>query len=348
MSQRVLVTGVSGFIAKHVALDLLNTGFSVVGTIRNLDRADEVKQTLVNAKADVSELEFVQCDLGSDENWDDALSRCDYVQHVASPFPIKQPSDRFALVPAARDGALRVLKAAKNANIKRIVMTSSMVAMMYRARRPNQMEINEDDWSDVNWNRLTPYIVSKTMSEKAAWQWADENDWKQNLVTINPGFVLGPALDEHIGTSLSVIKLFMTGAYPAVPPVAFPVVDVRDLAKLHVRAMTNDKTPGRRLIGSANTITMADMAKIIKNKFPDFARKIPTRQLPKFMVHLISIFDRTLKTIIPDLGVTPVAKSQYVTELTGVEFRPADQAVIAAAQSLIDHDIVAPPKSSIK
>lgn len=340
MNHQVLVTGINGFIAKHVAVRLLSAGFAVLGTLRNRDWSDKIKSTFSSAGVDISRLDFIKCDLESDDNWDAAASQCDYIQHIASPFPIKQATKRFELVPAARDGVLRVLNSAKKANIKRVVITSSMVAMMYRANRPKQLEVNENDWTDAEWNLLSPYIVSKTLAEKAAWEWAEENDWKQKLVAINPGFVLGPALDENIGTSLTVIKLIMNGAYPAVPPVSFPVVDVRDLAELHVRAMTSDNTTGRRLIGAKNTKTLADMAKLLKNEFPNYARKIPTRQLPKFMVHLISIFDRTLKTVIPDLGVDPTANSAYVSQLTGIQFRPAEQSVIGAANSLIDHAVL--------
>jgi dihydroflavonol-4-reductase len=221
MSELVLVTGISGFIAKHVALNLLQCGYSVRGTLRTPKRADEVRQALQTHSADTSGLSFVEADLGSDSGWAEAASGCTYVQHVASPFPIKQPRHREALVPEARQGALRVLEAARAADVKRIVFTSSMASMIHRANRPKQMTVTEDDWTDPTLNRLSPYIVSKTRAERAAWDWARENGWERRLTVINPGFVLGPTLDGQTCTSLDVIKLFMKAAYPAVPPAVY-------------------------------------------------------------------------------------------------------------------------------
>ena len=341
MSDLVLLTGINGYIAKHVALALLRNGYRVRGTMRNASGADALRQTLKKHGADVSRLSFVEADLTSDNHWTEAVQECAFVQHVASPFPIEQPRDREALVPAARQGTLRVLKAARAAEVKRMVITSSMVAMMYRANRPSQIAIREQDWTDPEWPRLTAYIVSKTRAEKAAWEWAEEQGWKEKLATVNPGFVLGPGLDGRMGTSLNVIELLMTGAYPAVPPIAFPIVDVRDLAEIHVKAMTSEDARGRRLIGaSKETLTMRDLAVVLREAYPDRAKKIPTATLPGFFVKLLSIFDRTMSTIIPDLGVVPTAESDYVSEMTGVAFRPAKESVVASAQSLIDYGVL--------
>lgn len=340
MKEQVLVTGISGFIAKHVALRLLQNGNKVRGTIRSSVRADEVRRALQAHGGDTAELGFVEADLGSDSGWAEAVKDCAYVQHVASPFPMKQPRDRESLVPEARQGALRVLEAARAADVKRIVFTSSMVAMMYRANRPENMTVTETDWTDPDWEKLSAYIVSKTRAEKAVWEWADKHDWKQRLSVVNPGFVLGPALDNRTGTSLDVIKMFMKGAYPALPPAQYPVVDVRDLAELHVRAMTAEDTGGRRLIGAADTLSMREMGQILRNAFPDYAKKIPVRTLPGFMVGILSFFDRALKSVIPDIGVRPVADNGYVKKLTGISFRAAEEAVKAAGQCLIDNSLV--------
>ncbi len=340
MEEQVLVTGISGFIAKHVALKLLQTGYRVRGTLRTRSRADEVRHALQIHGADISGLSFVEADLGSDSGWTEAARDCAYVQHVASPFPMKQPRDRESLVPEARQGALRVLEAARAAGVKRMVLTSSMVAMMYRANRPAQILVSETDWTDPSWNQLSAYIVSKTRAEKAAWNWADENGWKSRLTAVNPGFVLGPALDDKTGTSLDVIKLFFKGAYPALPPVCYPVVDVRDLAELHIRAMTAQDAGGRRLIGAADALSMSEMGRILRNAFPDYAKKIPTRTLPGFLVRFLAVFDRALKSVIADVGVIPAADNAYVIEMTGISFKPAEEAVRAAGQSLIDHSLV--------
>ncbi|MBA4339897.1 MAG: epimerase [Hyphomonas sp.] len=331
---RVLVTGASGFIAKHVVLAALAEGHTVRGTVRTVRKADILKTTLAAEGADVSRLSLVEADLTADAGWADAMSSVDAVLHVASPFPISQPKGREDLVPAARGGALRVVKAALDADIKRIVLTSSMVAMMYRAGLSGDVTFREDSWSDPEWAPATPYIISKTRAERAVWDLAKERGATDAIVAINPGFVLGPALDAEIGASLEVIKLFMTGAYPAVPPVHFPVVDVRDLAALHIKALTAP-VGGRRLIGSGETISMQDMAKILRADLPDRAKKIPTGVLPKEVVRLIALFDPTLKTVLADLYARPVADAAYVSELTGVTFRPARDAVVAAGRSLI-------------
>jgi dihydroflavonol-4-reductase len=343
VSGLVLVTGISGFIAKHVALQLLQEGYAVRGTVRTASRADEVRQTLESHGADVSRLSFVEVDLGSDTGWAKAAAGCDHVQHVASPFPIEQPRDREALVPEARAGALRVLEAARAADVKRIVLTSSVAAMMYRANRPREFVVKEGDWTDAEWKALSPYQVSKTRAERAAWAWAEERGWTDRLVAVNPGFVLGPALDARTGTSLDVIKLFLEGAYPAAPKVCFPVVDVRDCAAVHVKAMTAAGAAGRRLIAAGETLSLPEMGAILREGFPDYAKKIPKGSLPDFFVRFLSVFDRSLKSVTPDLGVAPGVDSAYVTELTGVSFRSADEAVREAARSLIESEAVRLP-----
>lgn len=333
MADKILITGVSGFIAKHAALQLLTKGYEVRGSIRTLNKAVAVKKSLETAGADISRLSFVAADLSADEGWEEAAKGCDGVLHVASPFPLSQPRDRYALVPAAREGALRVLKAAKDAG--HIVMTSSMVAMMYRPDRPSEMAVTEDDWTDQDWKRLTPYIVSKTAAEQAAWDAAVIGGFKHRLTVVNPGLVLGPPLDDDIGASLDLIKLMMTGAYPAMPNVAYPIVDVRDVAAAHVAALETPEAGGRRLIACADSLSLKAIGDILREAFPDYAKKVPTATLPDAIVRLIALFDRSIATVIPDLGVKPKADTAYVTDLTGVSFRAAREAVIDAAAALI-------------
>lgn len=332
MTQKILITGVSGFIAKHIAFELLQKGYEVCGTVRALNKSEQVRRSLSEAGADVSRLTFAAADLVSDEGWAEAASGCAGIMHVASPFPISQPRDRNALTPAARDGALRVLRAGMKAD--RIVMTSSLAAMMYRPNRPKVMTVTEKDWTDVNWSALSAYVVSKTEAEKAAWDFATEKGFRHRLTVVNPGFVLGPALDDDLGASLDVIKLFMKGAYPAVPPASFPMVDVRDVAALHVRALEKPETGGRRLICAGETRSLKEIGEILSESFPAYAKKIPTRELPAWLVRMLALFDRNLASVMPDLGCEPHVDAAYVKELTGITFRPAREAIVEAGRSL--------------
>ncbi len=334
MSDLVLVTGIDGFIGKHVALTLLREGWRVRGTLMSLARADVVRSALVAHGADLNGVEFMRADLTSDDGWDQAMAGCRFVQHIASPFPLAPPKNREALVPVAKGGALRVLEAALREGVERVVMTSSLVTMMYRPRRPAECVVGENDWSDPEWRKLSSYIVSKTRAERAAWERARELVAAEKLTTIHPALVLGPALDGETGASLGVVKMILTGENPALVPTSNPVVDVRDVAELHVSAMTCEQAAGRRLIASADTLSNVEIADILREAYPDRAAKIPTMVLPDLAVRIMSLFIAPLRAVVPDLGVHVRADSDYVTELTGVTFRPARDAVVAAAATL--------------
>jgi dihydroflavonol-4-reductase len=340
MSGLALVTGVNGFIAKHIAKGLLEAGYSVRGTVRSAASTDAVRASLRASGCDDTRLTFVEADLEDDKPWRAAADGCRFVLHVASPFPMQQPRDREALVPAARAGTIRVLDAALGAGVERVVMTSSMVAMMYRAGRPRTITVREGDWTDPEWPSLSAYIVSKTRAEQAAWQHMQSQGARDKLVVVNPGFVLGPTLDKQIGTSLGVIELILKGTYPALPASEYPVVDVRDLAELHVRALSLSSAAGRRLIAAGETISMTQMAAALRQGLGPAARRAPARTLPDFLVRALAMVDRSLKSVVPDIGTRPVADSGYVTEITGVSFRPASETVLAAGMSLIERGIV--------
>ncbi len=338
MADQVLVTGISGFIAKHVALDLLNQGYAVRGTVRKPDAEAQTRAALAAAGADVSRLTFARADLLADAGWAEAMKGCRFVQHVASPFPMKRPSEREALVPAAVGGTRRVISAALAAGVERITLTSSIVAMMYRADRPAVTVLNEETWSDTAWDGISPYALSKTKAEREAW--ALVTGAEQRLSVVNPGFVLGPALDGDIGTSLNLVKMMLAGKYPAVPRVNFPVVDVRDLAALHVKAMALPEAGGRRLLGAGETLSLAEIARVLRDGLGSQARKAPRFALPDPVVRFLGLFDKSIASIAPDLGIRPVAESGYVTALTGVQFRPAKEAVLDAARSLVKLGLV--------
>lgn len=335
MTDLVLVTGVSGFIASHVTAGLLNQGYAVRGTVRNKDKGQRVVDALNAQGVDISQLELFEANLSADEGWKDAVQDCQFVQHIASPFPFDAPSDREALVPAARAGAMRVIEQAIGAGTERVVMTSSIVAMMGQSGRGDHMLVKETDWSDPEWRPLTAYPVSKTRAEKAAWDYARAQNVEEKLTTICPGLVFGPDIYKNSGASLGLIKGLFSGQFPLLPRLAYPIIDVRDCASLHIKAMTTPKASGRRLIAASNTLWISEIAEILRSAYPK--AKLPKSTLPNFLVKLGGIFDSSIKGIAPDVGTFHEADAAYVSSMTGVIPRPAKEAVLAAAASLAEH-----------
>ena len=336
MSDLVLVTGVSGFIASHVTASLLEKGYAVRGTVRNLKKGQQIVDSLAAQGADTSGLELVEANLDSDAGWKDAVKGCRYVQHIASPFPLETPSHREALVPAARAGAMRVVEQAIGNGAERVVMTSSMVAMMGQAGRGDHMIVTEDDWSDPDWKPLTAYPVSKTRAERAVWDYADSQNLRDRVTTICPGLVFGPDTYENGGTSLRLISAMFSGQFPRTPKVAWPVSDVRDIAAVHIAAMTANETGGRRLIAAGQTLWLKEIADILRAEYPK-AKKLPRGDMPNWLVKIVGIFDPRVKSVVSDLGVFHEADAAYVTGLTGVIPRPSKDAVLSAAASLIEN-----------
>ncbi|MBM3490296.1 MAG: NAD-dependent epimerase/dehydratase family protein [Alphaproteobacteria bacterium] len=337
--ERVLVTGAGGFIAKHCVGELLRQGYRVRGTLRRPQAGAEVAAAV--GVADPGRLDFVMADLTADAGWDEAMRDCAYLMHVASPFPLGVPRSRQALLPAARDGTRRVLAAAARAGVRRTVLTSSIVAI-YAVERPAGHVYAEQDWSDTDRPTLPPYPLSKTLAERAAWEFAGADRSGMQLAVINPGFVLGPALDRDVGTSAEVIRLFLSSGYPAVPRLGYPVVDVRDLAIAHVAALQQAEAAGERFICTAETLWLIDFSRILMTEFPRLRRKLPKFELPDFAVRLAAVFDRRLRATLSDLGQSRRVSSAKAERLLGVRFRPAREAVVAMARSLIELGLVKP------
>ena len=336
MTELVLVTGISGYIARHVAFTLLARGYDVRGTVRSLAKTEPVRQALEDAGADVSRLSFIEADLENDNNWEEAVNGCTYIQHIASPFPLEQPADREALVPAARAGAQRVLAAGFAENVKRIVMTSSMVSMMGKPGKGAHMVVSEDNWTDPSWRLLTAYAVSKTKAELSAWEYARVQGFESKLTTINPGLVLGPAIGGSFGSSLALVQQMFKGEFPRAPKIAYPIVDVRDVAELHVQGMIKQKAKGRRLIAASNTLWLREIADVLRKNFALQGKKLPKGEIPNLIVRAVGLFDDRIKAVIADLGTFHEADDDYVSEITGVKFRSAEQSIIDTAQYLID------------
>jgi len=334
MTDLVLVTGVSGFIASHVTAGLLKQGFAVRGTVRNKIKGERIIDSLASAGVDTSKLELAETDLGEDAGWKAAVQDCRYVQHIASPFPLEAPSNREALVPAARAGAMRVVEQSIGAGAERVVMTSSMVAMMGQPGRGKHMRVTEKDWSDPDWRPLTAYPVSKTRAERAVWDYAKSQNVTDRLTTICPGLVLGPDTYDNGGASLAIIKGLFSGKFPMMPRIAYPIIDVRDCASLHIKAMTNGNVGGRRLMAASNTLWISDISAILREAYPK--AKLPTREMANWLVRIAGIFDDSVRSIVPDVGTFHEADATYVSGLTGVIPRPAKEAILAAAASLIE------------
>ena len=335
MTDRVLVTGVSGFIASHVTAKLLGEGYAVRGTVRNKDKGQRIVDALSAKGSDTSKLELAEADLGDDAGWKDAVQDCRFVQHIASPFPLDAPTEREALVPEARAGAMRVVEQALGAGAERVIMTSSMVAMVGRPGRSKQMTVKEEDWSDPDWKPLTAYPVSKTRAERAVWDYAESQNLKSRVTSVNPGLVFGPDFYDNGGASLALIKGLLDGQFPMMPRIAYPIVDVRDCAAIHVKAMTAENAGGRRLMAASNTLWIADITDILRAAYP--GAKLPSRIMPNFVVKFAGLFDTSIKSIVPDVGIFHDADAGYVSSLTGVIPRPAKEAILAAAASLIEN-----------
>ena len=335
MINKVLLTGISGWIAKHTAIELLNAGYEVLGTIRNKNLVDQTKQTL-SKYASTEKLSFVELDLLKDDGWNEAAKGCRYIFHVASPFPMKVSSNRENLLPVAVDGTLRVLNAGLNAGVEQIIKTSSIVAMFRKPNRTNPYTFGENDWSDENWiEGVSDYFLSKTKAEKAAWRLMESKGLKNKLTTINPGGVFGDALDKKGGTSIEYIRQFMKGKFPGAPKFAVLISDVKDIAKAHVACIGNNKVGGRRLIVGKDVKRLVELSQLIAEAMPEYKKKLPTKELPNLMVKLISYIDSSAKTMIPDLGIMMQTDTSYAEEILGFKFKPAKGCISENARSVV-------------
>lgn len=335
----VLVTGVSGFIAKHCAVELLNAGYGVRGTVRSLQKSGELKGSLAR-HAELARFELAQADLESDEGWAAAAAGCTHVLHVASPFPARQPRDEQALIRPAVQGTLRVLRAAASAGVERFVQTSSTAAVFYGHPPQRTAPFTEDDWTVVDHPAVTAYSRSKTLAERAAREYVESERPAMHYSSVNPGLVLGPALDRDIGTSAEIVRMFLKGKYPGAPRVSIAVVDVRDVARMHRLALEADVPGGGRYLGSAATLWMIDIARALRQHLGDAARRVPTRELPNWAVRLAALYDPGARLALPELGKWVPVDTARTRQVLGMEFIPAEEAVAAMGRSLIDLGLV--------
>jgi nucleoside-diphosphate-sugar epimerase len=331
--ETVLVTGATGWIAKFCIIELLDAGFRVRGTVRNLRWSDAVRRCVDPQGERAHLLEFAAADLTRDEGWDGALAGCAYVLHVASPFPMRQPRHPEEVVAPARDGTLRVLAAARRAGVGRVVMTSSTAAIIYPSDSIPGRTYSEADWTDPARRDISPYVASKTLAERAAWEFVRANSGPE-LTVVNPGFVQGPALDADLSTSLRLIRTMAQGGYPATPRTGFSMVDVRDVAAMHVLAMTHPHAGSERFVCANGYLTFREIAAIVADTLPDAARNMPKWEVPDAVVSALAYFDRSLLAVRPDLGHRRLCDNRKAREKLGFNFRSPSDAVAAAARSL--------------
>ncbi len=328
---RVLVTGGTGFVGGHALLRLLGDGYQVRTTVRDLARSEELRTVLRRHGADVDRLEITSADLTEDAGWRAAADGCDLVLHVASPFPAQSPTDPEELIGPARDGTLRVLRAAREAGVRRVVLTSSFAAVGYTAK-PDDSAYTEQDWTDPEGQ--PPYIASKVIAERAAWDFAADSG--PELVAINPTGIFGPALGHDYSGSLGLVKQLLDGAVPGIPDLAFGVVDVRDVVDAHVRAMLLPEAAGQRFIVVARApVTMLEIAGILRAGLGADARKVPTRRLPSWLLRGLARIRPQLQPMIPELGKRKQISNTRACAVLDWRPRPVDDTILDTGRSLL-------------
>lgn len=339
-NKRVLLTGITGFLGSHTAIQLLNAGYEVVGTLRNKDRINSNKQIIGKHTVNLGNLTYEEADLNDADVWFQLTKNIDHVQHIASPFPRKMPKHEDDLVIPAKEGTLNILKAASANKVDRVVMVSSIAAVVYGKKKKELDNVfNENDWTDeTNKKDTTPYLRSKTIAEKAAWEFMDDNAPDLELTTILPGAILGPVLEKDFGTSANIVIKILDGSSPALPKIGFEIVDVRSVANLQIKAMEMPQAANNRYIASSGYLTFKDVAMILKQQYPD--KKIPNFELPNFAVRLFSNFDASLKPVLMDLGIkrkTDISKAKKELQWQALS---AKKAVTACAKSVFENGIV--------
>jgi dihydroflavonol-4-reductase len=332
----VLVTGGSGFIGIHCIVALLNAGYPVRTTVRSLDRQGEVLAMLQRAGINPEgRITFAATDLMSDEGWPQAVTGCRYVLHVASPFHIRQVKHEDELVVPAREGTLRVLRASRDAGVERVVLTSSFAAIGYGHPGLQTAPYTEGDWTDINGDDVSAYIKSKALAERDAWDFLEREGGTLQLVAVNPTAVFGPALGPKLSGSVEVMQKMLNGESPAAPRLSFGVVDVRDVADLHLLAMTNPAANGQRFLAVAGpSVPFVELSQILRKHLGQRGRRLPTREVPDWIIRIIVLVRPDLRAMVPLLGKRHDATAEKAKTLLGWQHRTIEEALTSTADSL--------------
>ncbi|AKD53667.1 SDR family oxidoreductase [Spirosoma radiotolerans] len=331
----VLVTGGSGFIAVHCILQLLQAGYQVRTTLRSLNREAEVRAMLNEGGSKASQrLTFHEADLSADAPWDQVVNNCTYVLHVASPTPIRNYKHEDEMINPAREGVLRVLRASRDAGVKRVVLTSAIGAVVY-GHPPQTAPYDETNWTNLA-GKAPAYQKSKTLAEQAAWAFIEREGRGLELSAVNPVTVLGPVLGPDYSHSIHLIKNLLTGKMPGCPKINSGFVDVRDVADLHLRAMTHPAAKGERFIATAGeSVWLVEIARILKAHLGQDASKVNTRELPNALLRIAALRDPMVKSMIPLLGRVMNTTSAKAIRLLDWSPRSTEEAVLATAESLM-------------
>ncbi|MDQ2879188.1 MAG: aldehyde reductase [Pseudomonadota bacterium] len=335
MAGTVLVTGGSGYIAGFLIRQLIAEGWTVNTTVRSLTREAEVRGWLA---VDNARLHFFAADLMDDKGWAEAVAGCGHVAHVASPFPAGAPKSDDELIVPAREGALRALRFARAAGVRRFVLTSSVAAVAYG--HPVERVYDEGDWTDVTQPGVGAYIKSKTIAERAARDWMKAEGAGMEFCSVNPSAVLGPLLSDDFSASIQFVQRIMDGSVPGTPRLGFAVVDVRDLADLHVRALTVAGLDGERFIGAGKFLWMKEVAAILRAGLGPQARKVPERGIPDVIVRAMALFDPTIRQVTGELGRSRAVDARHALEMLGWKTRDEATTILDTAHSLLDRGIV--------
>lgn len=334
--QKVLVTGGTGFVAIHSILQLLNRGYQVRTTVRSLKSKDKVWEMLKNGGiTDFSKIDFIEADLTADKNWLEAMIDCQYVLHIASPIFLRLPKNEDEMIRPAVDGTLRVLKAAREAGVKRVVMTSNFGAVGYSHKDKTSL-ITEESWTDPDEKGLSTYNKSKVLAEKAAWNFIKTEGGALELSVINPMGIFGPSLSADLSSGFGLLQKLLNGSMKAIPDISLGIVDVRDVAELHILAMENPDANGQRFLALAGgTMTLLEIVKLLKVKMPFAVEKASTKSLPTFIVRLTALFNDQAKAILPLVGIYRNASNEKARTILGWKPRNNEEAILATVISLI-------------
>ncbi|WP_430397449.1 NAD-dependent epimerase/dehydratase family protein [Ferrovibrio sp.] len=328
-AKQVLITGGAGYVGGWTIATALQQGFSVRATLRDKGASETVRRNIATLNVGTERLSFVEADLTKDESWDAAMQGVEYVLHVASPMIPRQGLD---LIATTRDGTLRVLKAAKAAGVKRVVITSSLVAAKPAIVTGNPTD--ETVWTDTERTGIGEYVRAKTLSERAAWNFV-ANETSLELTTILPSFIQGPAFGSTTSPSQELIARMLAGKMPALPPIALSIVDVRDIVKLHLSAMNAPEAAGERIIGTAESVWLLEIATTLKEHFGHDADRVATRVMPKWLAYCIALFNPQMRQFILDLGRKHQFSATKAAQLLGWKARPAREAIVATAASIL-------------